>query len=384
MKNFKLTLLILGSLFMIQSTFAQKGKITDAQLSLQEGKVMDAKKSIDAAFQDTNALKMVKAWSTKGEVYKTIYEGKVFYPQNPNCLFVAKEAYMAAYTLETNPKKQKDFATPLTDVYGYLFNEGFERFNNKKFEDAYKHFDASRNINEFLFSKGLASSLDTNAIFATAIAGSNLGKTNEMVPLFEKLIDMKYENPSIYETLAQIYEKIGDKAALAKVVQKGLAKYPKNNNLQVFELNSALDGGDVQQSIEKFEKAAANDSKNASIFFNLGVLYDKATNIAKAKENYEKAIALKPDYSDAYFNVGVMYFNEGVVINKKMNEVDDKVDKDGKIYNGLKKQRDDIFTTALPYLEKAYAIDPKNADYKQNLKKVYASMNMLDKAKSIE
>lgn len=384
MKNFKITVLILGAMFMIQNSFAQKGKITDAQLSLQEGKLMDAKKSIDAAFLDSNVMKMVKAWNTKGDVYKTIYEGKIFYPQNPNCLFDAKDAYMKAYALETSAKKQKDFGTPLNTIYGYLFNEGFERFNNKKFEDAYRHFDASRIVNDFLFTKGLASSIDTNVIFASAIAGSNIAKYDEVIPLFEKLIAMNYNNAVVYETLAQIYEKQNKKDELASVVTKGLAKFPENKNLQIYELNSTLDGGDVQKSIDKFEKAAASDPKNSSILFNLGVLYDKAKNMDKAKEYYDKAIAITPDYGDAYFNIGVLYFNDGVQLNKKMNEVDDKVDRDGKIYNGLKKQRDEMFAKALPYLEKAYAIDPKNPDYKQNLRKVYASMNMLDKAKSIE
>ena len=142
-------------------------------------------------------------------------------------------------------------------------------------------------------------------------------------------------------------------------------------------------GGDSQKAIDKFEKAFAGDPKNASIAFNLGVLYDKLQNSEKTKEYYGKAIALKSDYGDAYFNLGVMYFNAGVAKNKEMNAVDDAKDKDGKIYAGLKAQRDELFKQALPNLEKAYEIDPKNIEYKSNLKKVYASMNMLEKAKAL-
>jgi tetratricopeptide (TPR) repeat protein len=113
------------------------------------------------------------------------------------------------------------------------------------------------------------------------------------------------------------------------------------------------------------------------------VLYDKIQNIEKTKEFYGKAIELKPDYGDAYYNLGVMYFNAGVAKNKEMNSIDDAKDKDGKIYDRLKSERDALFKQALPNLEKAHEIDPKNPDYKQNLKKVYASMNMLDKAKAL-
>ena len=194
---------------------------------------------------------------------------------------------------------------------------------------------------------------------------------------------MDFDNPVIYETLAQVYELQKNEEGLKSVVTKGLAKYPKNSNLQVYELNATLDGGDLKESISKFEKAFTNDPTNASLAFNLGVLYDKAQDPVKTKEFYDKAIAMKPDYGDAFFNLGVMYFNAGVAKNKEMNAVDDAKDKDGKIYAGLKAERDELFKKALPNLEKAYEIDPKNVDYKSNLKKVYASMNMLEKAKAL-
>lgn len=383
MKKLQLVLVLFGALFVSQIGFAQKGKIASAQLSLDEGKVLDAKKDIDAALQDAEVQKMSKAWLVKGNVYSTIYESKLYYPQNPKCLFDAKDAYMKAIELETNAKKHKDIYTALNTLYGYLFNEGFDRFNGKKYDDAYTHFGASMAINEYLFSKGIASAIDTNAIFATAMAATNVNKTEEVLPLLEKLVSMDYDNPAVYETLAQWYESKENKDALAKVLAKGLKKYPANKNLQIYELNATLDGGELTESIEKFKKAAQNDPKNASILFNLAVLYDKAGDVEKTIETYEKAIAIKPDYGDAYFNLGVLFFNQGVEFNKKMNAIDDKDDRDGKKYEALKKQRDEVFARALPYLEKAYAINPKNPDYKLNLKKVYASMNMLDKAKAL-
>jgi Flp pilus assembly protein TadD len=82
---------------------------------------------------------------------------------------------------------------------------------------------------------------------------------------------MDYDNPVIYETLAQVYEIQKNAEGLKSVVTKGLAKYPKNSNLQVYELNATLDGGDLKESIEKFEKAMAGDPTNASFAFNLGV-----------------------------------------------------------------------------------------------------------------
>jgi tetratricopeptide (TPR) repeat protein len=383
-KKFILLVLVACNLFILrEQAYAQKIKITNAQLALQDGKVMDAKKEIDAALQNDEIQKMSKAWFTKGDVYKNIYETKLFYAQNPNCLFEAKDAYLKAYEVETNPKKQKDVAAPLTTLSGYLFNEGYERFNAKKYDDAYRHFDASRAINDFLLSKGLSSSLDTNTIFATAMAGANSNKTTEIQPLLEKLVEMNYNSAAVYETLAQIYDLQKNKEALAKITKAGLQKYPGNKNLSVYDLNTSLDAGDWQKSIDKFEKAFAENPKDASMAYNLGVLYDKLQQQEKARASYEKAIELKPDYGDAYYNLGVIYFNAGVELNKKMNALEDKDDPGGKKYAAYKVERDALFQKALPNLEKAYSIDPKNPDYKANLKKVYASMNMLEKAKAL-
>lgn len=384
MKKIQWIFLSLSIVCFTQVVFAQKAKISYAQASLENGKVMDAKKYIDAALQDSAVQQRTDAWKTKGDVYKNIFETQIFYALYPNCLFEARDAYLKALELETNPKKQKNYVEPLNVVEGFLFNEGLVRFNTKDYEDAYKHFDAGRSVNELLLSKGLTTNVDTSAIFATAMAGMNINKNDEILPLLTKLVDMNYKNASVYESLAQIYEQQNNKEALVQIIEKGRALFPDNKNLQIQELNSTLNNSDVEQSISKFEAAFQNDPKNATIAFNLGVLYDKMLDMEKTKEYYEKAIELNPNYGDAYYNLGVMYFNAGVAKNKEMNNVDDARDRDGKIYAALKVLRDGFFQKALPNLEKAHEIDPKNPDYKQNLKKVYASMNMVEKAKALD
>jgi len=380
MKSIK-SMLLLCVLAVALNGYAQKGKVNSAEISLSEGKVLDAKKDIDAALTDAETQNSVKAWRVKGDVYKDIYETKLYYPQNPNCLFDAKDAYIKALGLETNPKKQKDYSTPLSALEGYLFNEGLSRYKQNNNEDAFRHFSTAYSINELLLSKGLQKSIDTSALFAAAVSGASAKKYTEVTPMLEKLVSMNYNEPSVYESLAQIYEETKNTDALAEIVKKGLAKYPDNKNLKVIELNQALSSNDLSAQIQKFEDAVKKEPKNTSYMFNLAVIYDKAGQVDKAKATYEQIIAADTKFGDAYYNLGIMTFNEGIELNKKMNALDDKeVDK----YNALKKQRDEIFQKALPYLEKAYQIDTKNPDYKQSLRKVYAAMNMLDKAKALD
>ena len=47
--------------------------------------------------------------------------------------------------------------------------------------------------------------------------------------------------------------------------------------------------------------------KDPYVFFNLGVIYAKEGNLARATESYRFALNQKPDYAEAYFNLGLVY-----------------------------------------------------------------------------
>ena len=45
---------------------------------------------------------------------------------------------------------------------------------------------------------------------------------------------------------------------------------------------------------------------DSSIFYNLGIVYEKLKNLKKAKENYQKAIEIEPEAIDAIYNLGLV------------------------------------------------------------------------------
>ena len=59
-------------------------------------------------------------------------------------------------------------------------------------------------------------------------------------------------------------------------------------------------------------------------------------------------------------------------------------EKDNKKYEVLKKQREKIFQDALPYLEKANELNPKNEDVATTLLNVYGALEMTDKKKALK
>ena len=59
-------------------------------------------------------------------------------------------------------------------------------------------------------------------------------------------------------------------------------------------------------------------------------------------------------------------------------------EKDNKKYEVLKKQREDLFKSAIPYLEKANELNPENKDVAITLLNVYSALEMTDKKKALK
>jgi tetratricopeptide (TPR) repeat protein len=246
-------------------------------------------------------------------------------------------------------------------------------------------------------------------------------------------VEINYNNEIVYETLAELYESQTDNAKLGSFLEKALAKYPNNKNIQIIELNYDIKNNKVEESIKKLQEALLKDPNNSSMLFNLAVMFDQTKQFGSAISYYDKATQAKPDYVDAYSNAGALYFNQAVEINKIINnddknqidsflvklgkqelftisEVDvslkeknytnllssfanvtdenvfkDKIAKMNEIikYDLMQGARNVLYNKALPYLEKSFAIDPKNKAIRGALKEIYARMNMLDKANSL-
>lgn len=61
--------------------------------------------------------------------------------------------------------------------------------------------------------------------------------------------------------------------------------------------------GNIKQAKQEYEKATKLDSKNATVFNNLGNAYRDLGDTDKAIETYEQAIALNPKLINPYFNL---------------------------------------------------------------------------------
>ena len=67
----------------------------------------------------------------------------------------------------------------------------------------------------------------------------------------------------------------------------------------------------------------------------------------------------------------------------EMNKLGTSAD-DTKKYNALKKKREELFKSTIPYLEKAVELDPSNQDVSKTLLNVYSALEMTAEYKALK
>ena len=256
--------------------------------------------------------------------------------------------------------------------------------NAKEYDNALKLYDDLKTLN--YSGKGtsyLAVSKLTNEedLFTTAQERDKMVKmmTHEK-PRTEVIPSKRGE---IYKNIALILVEKGRTDEAKKAIADARVANPDDTSLILTEANLYLETKDFDMYKKLITQALEKNPTDADLVFNLGVVNYNAKNFPEAEKYYKRAIEIKPDYVNAYLNLAIMKLDGDKVIFEEMNKLGN-TEKDNKRYLVLKKQREVVFTGALPYLEKANELDPKNAEVKNTLISVYGALEMSEKKKALK
>lgn len=159
-----------------------------------------------------------------------------------------------------------------------------------------------------------------------------------------------------------------------------------------------LDLEDTETAIELFGKfqecfkaidpsTAANQEKEIEFNLALGSVYSSIIERSKkdsaatykylklAKALYNAILLLDPNNISANYNIGILYYNQAVNLVLAQDIDADLVDITRVIDNSTK-----LFKESLPFMEKAYTLDPKRIETLQGLTGIYWSLNEPEKS----
>lgn len=396
-------------LFSFTLTFAQESgeklvksaKRSYASYNLAPGdngdKLAEAKSEITQALATPEAQAMQSAWQAKGDIYSSVVTKELFKysldPKSPfsgdNDALEAYNAYLKAIELSEKKFQKSDALKGIIDIQEHLNNMGSMKYTKKEYDKAYESFNAYLKSHELLKAEGKESKLKDadldNQIYVTALCALLSKKNAEAAALLEPLVKKGNAKEEVYEALLQAKTDMGDEAGADAVLMEGRKKYPGSTLMLFAEINKYIKAGKLDELTDRLKEAIAKEPNNMSLYINLGRVYDdlqsrekKAGNMQKAseyfdlaKQNYTVACEKDPASNEGFYQLGQMYYNRAVAVAQQMNSLGN-TSEDLKKYKTMNTEMLGYFDEALPYFQKAEAIDPNDINTLIALKEIFA------------
>ena len=417
--------LILVSALLISLTgFAQKDQIKAAEKAMKSGNSAEAIAALNQAESTIeNATDAEKAlyFFIKGNAMLDLANKKTDATKN---LSGAASAYQQVLIFDKTSGKLKysaDAKKALAEVKSQLINSAVDAGTNKDYKTAsdllYKSYELDKTDLDKLFYaasyavngqnydtalqyyeelKKLKYSGEGTGYYAKNVIndqeeffGSNAAAkadrdTKVRLKLYSNSRDEKIPSKKgeIYQKIALILVQQNKTAEAKKALSDARLENPEDVDLILAEADLYLKLEDFANYKRVAAEALAKRPTDADLLYNLGVLASK-TDPVEAEKYYKKAIEIKPDYTNAYLNLAILKLDADKKIIEEMNKLGTS-EKDNKRYEVLKKQRTEMFTSTLPYLEKAYNLAPENQDVANTLLNVYGALEMTDKKKALK
>lgn len=392
--------------------FAQSSKVVNAINYLKDynstkdaESLQKAKDNIDLASENADTKDKAKTQVIKGQVYMTIYEAnkkaqedKLMSIADPNKrtfaalqntptaeLGIAYQAYAKGKALDEKGNYTAELRN-MANVAIYYDNTGRAFYNSKRYNEALATFESAYEI----------SNTDTTLLYFCATSADLAKEYPKAITYYKKMLAIKQGQGATYSSLMNIYLAMKDTAAGIDILKKGRQSYPNDINLVISETNYFLRVNKSQEALNNLNIAIQAKPTDANLYLVRGNIYDNLANpkdasgrdiekpkdysnlIGLAEADYKKAIELKPDYFDALYNLGVLYNNQGVELNKQADKITDQ-----KKYEAANALATAQFANAMPVLERALELNPKDRNTMIALRQIYMRMQLTDKLKSI-
>ncbi len=387
MKRITIFLITLVSL---TYSFAQSSKVTTA-VNLMYTDLPKAREAIDAAIMNEKTMNEAKTWYTRGKIYNLIaVDSTNAFAAIENPIDIALESFRNALNMPDSKNYKIDIANSLAVTFSLYFSKGATAYNAGDLETAYKYFSKSNETNLLEIDANPLSPLDTGVIFNVGLTAERTNRTVEAITAFQKLVDMKYSESYLYSELSSLYMESGRKDEALKVIEAGRKNFPQDKEIMITELNFYLNDNKLSDLVGKLQDAINIDPQNPELYFVLGTTHSELIKIdsANSKQHfdesvkaYSKALSLAPDRFDINLNMGALYYNTAIEINKTMNAL--PLDKESE-YQKLQAERNALYTSALPYFEKAHQVNPADISTMQALKEIYVRTGQTEKADAIK
>ena len=388
--------------------FGQKKAVTEALKLAKDAKpnFADARTKIKAALQHDETKDDAKTWFTAGQIENLQFDKentKQILGQQPdeavmyNALYGVYPYFSKAYDLDklpdakgkVKPKFTKDMKAITRANMPYYMNGGIYFYEQENFKRAYEFFDQYVVISDSPLMKegepvNPAAPIDSSYIYANYYAAiAAMLATADSETTTKALIracKSDFRQNEMYQFLASIYQTEGDMVNYEKTLQEGNAIFPTDSYFLLSLIGIFIDSEQNDKALDYILKAIQIEPTNAQLYSVAGTVYEiGAKDFDKAEEYFIKSIELNGEDSETQFSLGRIYHNQAVAQLDIAQEIADV-----KKYNEEREKAKDFFRKAMPYIEKAFQLNPDHLETKIALRNIYYNLDMGDKLDEID
>jgi len=240
MKKILLPAFIFTALF----ASAQSNQVQNANNYLRNQEYDKAKAAADAASENESTKGSAKLWSYRGKIYQAIYESKKEADNKLDDMAQEKavESFVTCLKLDKDNIYKDDVKGPLVQTAAALFYKTNYYMDRKEYDKVTHAYDILETALPYDFDQGLKRNNITKekllfSRFKTYEMAGNKDKTKECG---DKLIEMKYKDPTIYYDMAKVNLIDRDTAKALTYIEKGKAMFDDNIDLINQEINVYL------------------------------------------------------------------------------------------------------------------------------------------------
>lgn len=393
---------------------AQSGKVVSANNYFKEyqrendtSSLSKAREAIDLAAENPDTKDLPKAQFYKGQIYFSLFQSKLriatekskesdpkkkeaagFVGVTITELNTAYESFLKARELDKKGNYTSDINKGISDINIYYANKAVYDYNAKNYASALTSFEKAFEI---------TGSKDTITLGNLAVTSERAGNYEKAKLYYQKMVDQKTGGAGTYLQLANVQLTLKDTTAGIETYKKGRAVYPNDLNLLRNETDLYIRSNKINEALGNLNQAIKAQPGDYILYFARGNMYDNLANprdskgkdmekpkdseekIKMAEADYKKALELKPEYFDALYNLGALYYNNAVNLGNKANTISDQ-----KKYEVEIKKSNEEFLKAIPVLEKALSVNPKDEGTMTALKNIYYRMQMKEKGDAMK
>ena len=367
------TLLTLAIVAISVVTFAQKHNIVNASIALRNENFVEAKQYIDEAYNNESTSNEAKMWNYRSKIYLEI--AKQHKELDSEAIFKATEAHLKCMQKDKKGRvivkkwtAEEDVLSGLVNCGYLLFNAAIDSYNTEDYKASLKYYSTIFDIipydSEDQLKRG---NITKETILFNSFFSSNKMKDNaKSKELLQELIDIHFNEPAIFIHMSNIYMDEGNSDQALEYLALGREMFEMDQGLVNTEINLYIQLGRTSELIGKLGEALKLDPENDLLLFNRGTIYDQQGDFTNAEADYKASLEINPDAFGTNYNLGALYFNTAIEQNNKANATSNN-----STHKKLKSKADALFAKALPFLEKAYAIDSKDKNTLLSLKQLY-------------